>query len=577
VLGALLEYAAEKGLVSEPGFAPKEVLWTIALSEDGRYLGVVPLWEQRGKRRAGRTFQLSPELQQPEMKRGGAGCRHFLIDNLGVVALYDVNDDAEAKAEAKHDYFVNLLKRAAREIPLPDLELCAQAVGSPEILDRLRADLQGAKARATENATFSIGDRYPVDARDWHEWWRAFRRSLARLDESEGGDGSGHAVSVASGETCRPAPTHPKISGLVDVGGLSTRDVLISFKQDSFRSFGLEQSSNAAVSESEAATYRAALDHLIERTGRNLGGRVKVVYWFRGADLEGTEDDVFRAITEGADPATEAAASLRARRLLDAIETGQRPDLARARYVWYALSGASGRVMVREMAEGSFGELARAVVDWFDDLAIIRPDGSARAHDPKLWAILASLVPRDSRGKPMFDRLPAVLEAAAWRSATRPGSSSFPETALAMALARIRAQVLRGDPADPGRLAVVKAYLIRRHGDRDMKPDYNTDHPSSAYHCGALLAVLAAVQRRALGDVGAGVVQRYYAAAATTPGLVLGRLLRGAQFHLDKLEPGLRSWFDQRIAETVGRLGDEFPAVLDLKGQEVPSRGVEMS
>lgn len=563
MLGALLEYAAEKGLASEPGFAPKEVFWTIALAQDGRYLGVVPLWEQRGKRRAGRTFQVCPELQQPEMKRGGAGCRHFLIDNLGVVALYDVKGDAKAKAkaEAKHDYFVNLLRRAAREIPLPELDLCAQAIGAPEILDRLRGDLQQAKARATENATFSIGDRYPVDGQDWHEWWRRFRRTLSRPDESESDAGTGSAVSVASGERCHPAATHPKISGLLDVGGLSTGDALISFKQDSFRSYGLEQSANAAVAETETAAYRAALDHLIVRTGRNLGGRVKVVYWFRGADLEGTEDDVFRAITEGADPAAEAAASLRARRLLQAIETGQRPELARARYVWYALSGASGRVMVRETAGGSFGELASAVAAWFDALAICRPDGSGLARDPKFAAVLGALIRND------FKELPPTLETALWRVATDARFPGFAETALTMALARIRSDILSDEPFRATRFGIVKAYLMRRHGDQEMRPFFNENHPSSAYHCGALLAVLAAVQRAALGDVGAGVVQRYYAAATTTPGLVLGRLLRGAQFHLDKLEPGRRSWFDQRIAAAVSRLGDEFPAVLDLKGQ----------
>ena len=36
------------------------------------------------------------------------------------------------------------------------------------------------------------------------------------------------------------------------------------------------------------------------------------------------------------------------------------------------------------------------------------------------------------------------------------------------------------------------------------------------------MALLAAIQEVALGDVGAGVVQRYYAAASTTPALVLG-------------------------------------------------------
>ncbi|MEW6418062.1 MAG: type I-C CRISPR-associated protein Cas8c/Csd1 [Nitrospirota bacterium] len=44
----------------------------------------------------------------------------------------------------------------------------------------------------------------------------------------------------------------------------------------------------------------------------------------------------------------------------------------------------------------------------------------------------------------------------------------------------------------------------------------NPEHPHPAYHCGRLLAVLARLQRDALGDVGAGIVQRYYSAASQT-------------------------------------------------------------
>ncbi|MDD2629628.1 MAG: type I-C CRISPR-associated protein Cas8c/Csd1 [Limnochordia bacterium] len=39
--------------------------------------------------------------------------------------------------------------------------------------------------------------------------------------------------------------------------------------------------------------------------------------------------------------------------------------------------------------------------------------------------------------------------------------------------------------------------------------------------------------------MGAGVVQRYYASASSTPALVLGRLTRTSQYHLDKLDAGL--------------------------------------
>jgi CRISPR-associated protein Csd1 len=79
--------------------------------------------------------------------------------------------------------------------------------------------------------------------------------------------------------------------------------------------------------------------------------------------------------------------------------------------------------------------------------------------------------------------------------------------------------------------------------------------------------VLASLQRAALGDVGAGVVQRYYAAASQTPGLILGRLASNARNHLGKLEARLAWWYEERIADVMSRLGDRAPRVLDLEGQ----------
>lgn len=96
----------------------------------------------------------------------------------------------------------------------------------------------------------------------------------------------------------------------------------------------------------------------------------------------------------------------------------------------------------------------------------------------------------------------------------------------------------------------------------------NPDHPAAAYHCGRLMAVLAELQYAALGDVGAGVVQRYYAAASQTPGLILGRLVRNAQNHLNKPDkPWLGPKYEKHMMDIHSRLKDNFPRILDLEGQ----------
>lgn len=100
-----------------------------------------------------------------------------------------------------------------------------------------------------------------------------------------------------------------------------------------------------------------------------------------------------------------------------------------------------------------------------------------------------------------------------------------------------------------------------------MSAYLNKEHPEPAYQCGRLLAVLAGLQRAALGDVGAGVVQRYYVAASQTPGLTLGRLVANANNHLNKLDGGLAFWFEDQIAEIMGRIRDRFPRTLDMEGQ----------
>jgi CRISPR-associated protein Csd1 len=553
MLDSLVQYARKHELEAEPGFVSKVIRWAVVCDSHGGFLQVLDLAE--GPKSQGLTFRKCPDLHQAEMKRGGAGCRHFLADSAEVVALL-ADGEPDGKLLAKHSYFTGLLRQAAKTVPV--LAGIADTLGDPAILSEIQSQLRARKAKPTDKVTFSVlgaAPAYLVDSDRWHDWWQQFRRELGRTGKT-----SSLVRCLGSGELVEPVSTHPKIAGLADVGGLAMGDVLASFKQESFCSYGLMQSANAPVSAEIAALYRAALNDLIKQASRRLAG-TKVVHWFK--DRVRSEDDPlsFGFLTD--ESSEESDAQQRARELLKALETGLRPDLLGNRYYVLTLSGASGRVMVRDWIEGPFKELASNVDRWFSDLSIVRRDGQGMARPPRFLSVLAGIV-RDLKD------LPRPLEARMWRVAVR--GEAIPRQAMSRALARFKIDILGDQPLNHARAGLLRAFLIRK-GDRSMQPILNEDHPDPAYHCGRLMALLAAVQYRALGDVGAGIVQRYYAAASTTPALVLGRLVRTAQFHLDKLDRGLARWHEGRIADTFGRIRQEIPATLSLEEQSVFALG----
>ena len=226
--------------------------------------------------------------------------------------------------------------------------------------------------------------------------------------------------------------------------------------------------------------------------------------------------------------------------------------------------------MVRDIIDGPFTDLLRSFTTWFDDFAIVRrDDATRRAPPPKFFAVLGATA-RDLK------EVPAPLETALWRAALR-HTTPIPRDALARAVARARMDVTTDQAPRHARYGLIKAALNRNH--RLERPAFkeihpvsqalDDDHPHPAYHCGRVMAVLAALQYSALGDVGASVIQRYYASASTSPALVLGRLLRNAQFHLSasKMSRKRRLGFDKKIASVLSHIQGNFPANLTLEEQ----------
>jgi len=573
MLQTVMEYGAR--LDSEPGFKTREVRWLVKLDQAGKLLGVLPLGD-------GKRGLMQPRC--PDMHNMNAGGRsHFLVESAQYTVLLFKKDEKSKTindSKIRHAYFSEMLRKASDDNPLL-LPLAKSLLDERWVTD-VREALAEKKAKPGDYVDWQIGEARPRTDAQVQAWWRNWRNTdkkgkkadsatdqLNRTPRKARGNTLMRCFLTGSLET--PLHRHRPINGVPGANGKinSFGDPLISFDKAAFCSYGLKASANAAMEAVAVQKYVDGLNDLIRNHSRKLANAL-VVHWFK-EQISQSDDPMAWLNGMESDEQTEAAAQSRARALLDAIQNGQRGDLGSNRYYAMTLSGASGRVMVRDWMEGSFENLVRNIGAWFTDLQIVARDGDGLTQDPKFNAVCLGLVRNDS-GKSVSENLkhlPAPTAAMLWKSAV--ARLPIPRPLMAQALARFRADLVDKDqPAfNHARLGLIKAYFVRltSGGDSTVTAYLNPDHPDPAYHCGRLLAVLSNLQRAALGDVGAGVVQRYYAAASQTPGLILGRLAANARNHLAKLDGGLSVWFEDKIADAMCRLGDCIPPMLDLEGQ----------
>jgi CRISPR-associated protein Csd1 len=102
-----------------------------------------------------------------------------------------------------------------------------------------------------------------------------------------------------------------------------------------------------------------------------------------------------------------------------------------------------------------------------------------------------------------------------------------------------------------------------------MKENLDPENSNIGYLCGRLFAVLENVQYHAIGDANAGIGDRLFGAASTSPSATFGRLLKLAKHHLGKIggeSKGLEVNLDKTIQDILSRIGD-FPRTLSLEDQ----------
>jgi CRISPR-associated protein Csd1 len=595
MLHQLVEYAKREGLDPEPGFTTHEIKWEVQIGKDGKFINVIPLGNEDG----GVDMPKCPLMHN--MQAGGRA--HFLIETAQTVALlFKKNEEEKTANDAKvrHQYFSKLIEEAAKDVPL--LKPVATFLSNPGQVTALHNKLQG-NAKPGERLKWNVSGIDIVADSGVRDWWRSWRKKdLARgkndvaikktrkkVPAEEEETEIGNMICFISGEMVTPLLAHDKVKKLLSVGGQPGGDVIVGCDKDAFRSFGLKKSSNAAMGDSLASAYVDALNHLLRNNSHKLANAV-VVHWFKDTIEE--EENPFPFFLAEPFDTTKANARQRIKELFDALSSGTRPDLANNRYYAMTLSGYSGRVMVRDWMEGSFSELVCNINAWYDDLEITSRSGKQLAQEPKFERVITCLIqPRKLKQKyedwvkPIGHARVGLLHAAIQRLAIPYHVIAKLATELpSFFISKELNDVLFGNRDNQenaglyisllqARMGLIKAYFIRKGGDHNMSAYLNKEHPEPAYQCGRLLAILASLQRAAIGEVGAGVVQRYYMAASRTPGLTLGRLVGNAQNHLNKLQTKEADEYEEIIAEIWSRIKDYVPRSLDLEHQTLFALG----
>jgi CRISPR-associated protein Csd1 len=369
---------------------------------------------------------------------------------------------------------------------------------------------------------------------------------------------------------------HQKIKGVAgaQISGAS----LISFNDDSFLSYGKDQSYNAPVSESAMFKYTTVLNHLLEYGSKNQIriGDTTTVFWAETdkktcenlahflIDPVEEDDEVeldSQEITRQQDRGTRQFVS----DILQKVKTGkylEEKDLGvdpnRTNFHILGLSPNNARLAVRYWYQDNFGNFITRLARHHLDMEIDRDDRGPQYIS--MYRLLKETVPQSSSDKASSPLLGGLL----MRSILEGTPYPIPMYNAIVNRAKIERSI------NYARAGFIKACLIRMARAKGNKEEdmitvsLNEESTDVPYRLGRLFAVLEKAQSDSNKDLKSTINSKYFSSASTTPAVVFPVLLKLAQHHIAKSDWGFKS--NQWIEDVISGI-DGFPAYLNLEDQ----------
>jgi CRISPR-associated protein Csd1 len=542
LLERLREYALVQMADTVPpaGYQQQPIRYVIPLTLEGRAGGLIDTADKEVKR---------GELRMAPHAKRSVGIVPKLLADTGEYVLGIGRNDPKKPANPvrvaqQHEQFKALVAACATDTadPLVDAVTRFYETYTPgsETLE-LPDDYD-----PSATMTFRVETELPIDLDSVRTWWAASRAPDA--DET----GANSMDCIVCGQRGPVLERHPlKIKGIP--GGQILKD-LISANAGAFESYGLRASQIAPTCPTCAEAYGNGLNALLGNRATSMwAGGLAYAFW--------TEPRKANGFNPGPMLTAPDENESEIRKLLNAAFGGQREAilLDPTRFYTVALGASGARAVVKDWIDTTVGNAQRSLARYFALQRMVDRYGEPGKPMPLYWLSGATVRRKETPSDIVTQSLARLAL----------HGTLLPNDLLYLAVRRNRAEQ---DVTQP-RAALIRMVLLSNDSDADLREgamsSLDTSRTDAAYVCGRLLAIIDRIQWSALGDVNSSVIDKFFGSASSNPASVFPILLRGAQFHLNKLardKPGAKYNLELALEETTSLL-DDFPATLNLKDQ----------
>lgn len=370
-------------------------------------------------------------------------------------------------------------------------------------------------------------------------WTIEFPKLLADENKIEG-------ISLLSGKRGPIARTHNSVS----VPG-GTNPTLISFNKESFESYGLTQSYNAAITAQEAYKYSAALNYLIKNDDYSCSlGAMTIIMWSENmqSDYSNTALDWFF----GRDSEKSGLTQDNLQRIVKQITQGKCVDLGGIeldpgeKFYIAGLRANVGRVQLEFYLEKTFGDFIKNIYAHYGRMQL--NDGFSKNLNP--YQIICQTI----RSKDDFDKANQGMKEKLLISILN--NSTYPSAIYSGVINRIRKESKK---VTSNKAQIIKMYLIKNfHMEEVTKLELNKESKSIPYRLGRLFAVLERIQSKASDGRVENLAEKHFNTAMTTPAIAFPKLFQTNQYYMRKFEDRDKIYFDRLIQEVASEL-NVFP------------------
>ena len=595
LISALNQYydvLIEKNELPPAGYEKLDISYLIALTEDGTLDRIIDIRTKKEEKNKKGKIKISYEPKSFMLPKRNTfrGIKANYVEHRGgyifglefrtegealSLETKGATEEKRAKLSKQHQDFSDEVNKDFKSIQSPIAKayyLFAQnwqpenETENPELL-KIKKDLNTAKFAfcLAGDSKITLENDKNVKAH-----WRQIEEEREAEEQKDIGQ------CAISGEMLPMARLHDVLKAGKGVGvrGASTNPTLINFNCAAFESYSHNQGQNACISEKTMKRYTQALNWLLADSKHHsyLNG-MTLVYWSQDGNQNNDQvmmsffsrssqyNDVDQLDTALNDLISNVDQGTITTERLNAMRGAINPETD---YYIVGLAPNSSRVQVKFIYRQKFGKLLTNIAKHQRDLKI---NNSTRPV--QLWQLKKELTsPKTSH--PEVNDVPF---ASIFKSIIL--GTVYPTWCFITMLRRIRTDHNTEDSSyirmNDVRIGFIKAYLIRKTKEEiAMSLDKSNTNP--AYLCGRLFAVLEEIQEDAANPhtLNRTIEDAYFSSACVRPSSIFPKLMKLSQHHMAKLkrtQPGWAVNDQKKLNEIVGKMGDEFPKILNLDDQ----------